>query len=80
MKEDISKIMHKEDENMEYCMEHFQYSLQRSGHSDLDENIMNIIFLKALREQSLEILSVVRKGDIAKEGFDTIFKLCIKCS
>ena len=45
VKEDIFKIMQKEDENMEEFLEHFNYSLQRSGHNDLDKDILKIIFL-----------------------------------
>lgn len=65
---------------MEYFVEHFQYSLQRSGHSELDKNILKISFLKEMREESLELLNVVGKGDISKDESDTIYKLCIKCS
>jgi len=67
--------MQKEDENMEDFVEHFQYSLERSVHIDLDKNILNIIFLKELRKESVERLNVVGKGDISKEEFDTISEL-----
>lgn len=65
---------------MEDFVECFKYNLQRSGYSDLDKDILKIIFLWALREESLELLNVVGKGDISKEEFDTIYELCIKCS
>ena len=54
-------------------MECFKYSLHRSGHSDLDKDILKIIFLWALMNEYLELLDVVGKGDISKENFDTIF-------
>ena len=67
VKEEIFKIMQKEDENMEDFVECFKYSLHRSGHSDLDKDILKIIFLQALREEPLELLNVVGNRDISKE-------------
>lgn len=61
-------------------MEHFKYTLQRSSHSDLDKDILKIIFLWALREESSELSNIVGKGDISKEYFDIICELCIQCS
>lgn len=45
VKEEIFKLVENDDENMEEFVEYFQYSLQRSGHSDLDKDILKIIFL-----------------------------------
>lgn len=59
--------MQKEDENMEDFVECFKYCLQKLGHSDLDKVILKIIFLRELREESLELLNVVGKGYISKE-------------
>ena len=76
IKEEIFKFVQKEDENMEDCVE-FKYILQRSGHSDLDKDILKIILLPALREDSLQLLNIVGKQDISKEDFDTICDYCI---
>ena len=62
---------------MEDCVERFKYILQRLGHSDLDKHILKIILLRALREDSLQLLNIVGKGDVSKEDFDTICELCI---
>ena len=72
IKEDIFKFVQKEDENMEDCVERFKYILQSLGHSDLDKYILKIILLRELREDSLQILNIVGKGDVSKEEFDTI--------
>jgi len=56
-----------EDENVEVFVERFKYYMQILGHSDLDKDILKIIFLRALREESLELLNVVGNGDISKE-------------
>lgn len=45
IKEEIFKFMQKEDDNMDDCVECFKYTLQRSGHSNLDKEILNIILL-----------------------------------
>lgn len=71
--------MWKEEENMEDCVERFKYTLQRSCHSNLDKDILKIILLWAFREDSLELLNIVGKGDISKDDFDTICELCIQC-
>lgn len=65
---------------MEDCVERFKYILQSLGHSDLDKYILNIILLWALKEDSLQILNILGKGDISKEEFDTIYEFCIQCS
>jgi len=65
---------------MEDYVERFKYTLQTSGHSNLDKDILKIILLQAFQEDSLELLNIVGKGDISKENFDTICELCIQCS
>ena len=65
---------------MEDCVERFKYILQRSGHSDLDKDILKITLLQELREDFLQLLNIVGKGDISKEDFDTIYDYCIQCS
>jgi len=72
--------MQKEDENMEDCVERFKYTLQTSNHSNIDKDILKIIFLQALREDSLDLLNIAGKGDISKEDFDSICKFFIQCS
>jgi len=80
IKEEIFKFMQKEDENMGDCVERFKYTLQRSSHSYLHKDILKIICLRALREESLELLNIEGKGDISKEDVDTIYELYIQCS
>lgn len=53
-------------------MERFSYTLNRLGHSDLDKEILKIILLQSLREDSMELLNIVGKGDISKENFEDI--------
>jgi hypothetical protein len=71
------KFSWKEDESLEDCVERFKYTLQRSGHSDLDKEILKIILLRYFHEESMELFNIMGKGDIYKERFEGICKLCI---
>jgi len=77
IKEELFKFTQKEDESLEDYVERFKYTLQRSGHSNLDKDILKIILLQAFHEDSLELLNIVGKGDISKESFEVICELCI---
>jgi len=79
IKEEIFKFTQKEDESLEYCVEQFKYTLQRSGHSNLDKEILKIILLRSFREDAMELLNIVGKGYISKESFKVICELCIQC-
>ena len=45
VKEELFKFTQKEDESLEDCVEMFKYLLQRSGHSDMDKEILKVILL-----------------------------------
>lgn len=77
IKEELFKFTEKEDEILEDCVERFKYTLQRSGHSGLDKEILNIILLWSFQEDLMELLNIVGKGDISKETFEAICELCI---
>lgn len=79
VKEELFKFTQKEDESLEDCVERFNYTLQRWGHFDLDKEILKIILLQSLLEDSMELLKIFIKGDISKEKFKDIFKSCIQC-
>jgi hypothetical protein len=72
IKEELFKFAQREDESLENCMGRFKYTLQRSGHSDLDKEILKIILLRYFREDSMELMNIVGKGDISKERFEGI--------
>lgn len=44
------------------------------------KDILKIILLRELREDSLQLLKIVGKGDISKQNIETICDYCIKCS
>jgi hypothetical protein len=73
-------MMQKEDENLEDFVERLQYNLQRSSHPDVGKDILKTILLKGVRDDSLDMLNMLGKGDISKESYDEIVNLCKRCS
>ena len=66
----------KEDESLEDFMERLEYNVQRSRHMDLDLDILKMIFLRGIRDEHLDILNLLKKGDISKESYKEIMTLC----
>jgi hypothetical protein len=79
-KEELFKMVQKEDENLEDFVERLQYNLQRSRHPDVSKDILKTILLKGVRDDSLDMLNMLGKGDISKEPYDVIVNLCKRCS
>jgi hypothetical protein len=73
-------MMQKEDENMEDFVERIQYNLQRSSHPNVSKDILKTILLKGVRDDCLDMLKMIGKGDISKESYDEIVNLCKRCS
>lgn len=65
---------------MEYYVEWFHYNLQRSKHNNLDLEIFKTIFIRGMRDDFLDTLNLLRKGDISQEPFAKIIKLYIRYS
>jgi len=65
LREEIFRMTQKEDGSLEYYVERFHYNLQRSKHSDLDQEILKTIFIKGMRDDYLETLNLLGKGDIS---------------
>jgi hypothetical protein len=79
-REELFKMSQKEDETLEYFVERLQYNLQRSGHLDVSKDILKTIFLRGVREDCLDMLNILGKGDISKESYEDIVYLCKRCS
>lgn len=63
-------------------MEHFQYNLQRYPYATLPfpNNVLKTTLIKGVKEQWIETLNMMGKGDIYQEEYANIIKLCIRCS
>ena len=75
-KEKLFKMSQTEDESLEYFMERLEYNVQRSGNLDLDPNILKTILLRGIRDEHLDILNLLGKGDSSKESYQDILTLC----
>ena len=73
-------MIQKEDENLEDFVERLQYNLQRSSHPNVSKDILKTILLKGVRDDCLDMLNMLGKGDISKESYDEIVNLCKRCS
>ena len=80
LKEDIFRMSQQEDEILEEYLEIFLYNLQKSKHHSLSQDTIHTIFLKGIRDEYLDILNVMGKGDISNLPFEEISELCQKYS
>jgi hypothetical protein len=78
--EEIFKMSQKEEESLEDFIERLMYNLQRSKHNDLDKDILKMILIWGMRDDCLDMLNLMGKGDISKEPFDEIVNLCRRIS
>jgi len=55
----------KDNETLEEYVEWFHYNLQRSPHTTLPKEVLRAILIKGLKEEWLETLNLMGKGDIS---------------
>ena len=67
----------KEDESSKDFIEHFQYNLQGSKHSSLEKDALKTILLRPMRDDCLDMLNTMGKGDISKALYDDIILFCL---
>jgi len=70
----------KEDETLEEYIERFQYNLQISSYTTLPRDVLKTTLLRGMKYEWIEILNLMGQGDISREEYDDIVKLCIRCS
>ena len=68
-KEELFKMSQREDESLKDFVERLEYNVQRSVLPDLDIDILKIIMLRGIRDEHLDILNILGKGDISKESY-----------
>ena len=76
LKDEIFRMSQQEDESLEEYLEIFSYNLQKSKYNSLTPEMIRTIFLKGIREEYLDILNVMGKGDISYLPFNEIQDLC----
>eukprot|EP00253_Pinus_taeda_P021145 PITA_21145 len=79
-KEDAFRMTQQEDESLKKYLERFAYNLQKSKLHSLNQDTIQTIFLKGVRDEYLDILNVMGKRDISNLPFEEIVELCQKYS
>ena len=54
--------------------------MQRAGHANMGLDVLKIILLHRIRDDFLDMLNLLGKGDISKESFEKIVELCKRYS
>ena len=79
-REEIFKMVQRDDESLEDFVEMLLYNVQRDGQTDMGLYVLKIILLHGIREYFLDMLNLLGKGDISKESFEKIVELCKRYS
>ena len=73
-------MVQKEVESMEDFVERLLYNVQRAGQTNMGLDVLKIILLHGIRDDFLDIINLLGKGDISKESFKKIVELCKRYS
>ena len=72
--------MQREDENSEDLLERFNYNIKREKMDNLDQDTLKALLFKSIRDEWIEILNMMGKGDISQLPLPNIWELCINLS
>jgi hypothetical protein len=80
LKDQIFQMTAKENDTLEEYVERFQYNLQRSPYGKLLGEVIKATLIKGMKDEWVETLNLMGKGEIYQENYDNIVLLCIRCS
>ena len=69
-------MMKKEDESIEDLVEIFSYNVKMARMHDLDEETLKALLWKSIRDEWIELLNFMGKGDVSQLSFGEICDLC----
>jgi hypothetical protein len=72
LKDEIFKMIAKENETLEKYVERFQYNLQRSPYNTLLGEVLKSALIKGMEDEWVETLNLMGKVDIYQETYDDI--------
>ena len=75
-REELFKMVQKDEEILEDFVERILYNVQRAGQTTIGRDVLKIILLRRIRDDYMGMLNLLGKGDISKESFDHIVDLC----
>ena len=73
-------MVQRDEESLEDFVERILYNVQRAGQTNLGLYVLKIILLHGIREDYLDMLNLLGKGDISKESFEKNVELCKRYS
>ena len=73
-------MVQRDDEILEDFVERILYNVQRTGQTNMGLYVLKIILLHGIRDDFLDMLNLLGKGDISKESFEKIVELCKRYS
>ena len=79
-REELFKMVQKEDESLEDFVERLLYNVKRAGQTNMGLDVLKIILLRGIKDDCLDMLNLLGKGDISKESFGKIVELCKRYS
>ena len=74
-REELFKMVQRDDEILEYFVERILYNVQRAGQTNMGLDVLKIILLRGIRDDCLDMLNLLGKGDISKESFENIIEV-----
>ena len=77
-REELFKMVQRDDESLEDFVE--LYNVQRARQTNMGLDVLKIILLHGIREDFLDMLNLLGKGDIPKESFENVIVLCKRYS
>ena len=79
-REELFKMVQRDDESLEYFVERILYNVPRVGQTNMGLYVLKIILLCGSKDDCLDMLNLLGKGDISKESFEKIIELCKRYS
>ena len=74
-REELFKMVQRDDESLEDFVERILYNVQRARQTNMGLDVLKIILLCGIRNDCLDMLNLLGKGDISKESFEKIIEL-----
>ena len=76
LKYEVFKMMQKEDESLEDLVEIFSYNIKISKMYNLDDETIKSLLLKYIRDEWIDLINLIGKGDVSQLSFREFFYLC----
>lgn len=66
----------KKDESLEDLVEIFSYNIKRAKMYNLDDETIKYLLLKSIRDEWIDLINLMGKGDVSQLSFGEICDLC----